>query len=251
LSNNWWVNPESRVISVISVFLNTPLSGAAFFLFMAINVYLDESGDLGWKFTAPFRNGGSSRFMTIAFVICPSEKKHLLKRVVVKLYTRLKTNPKKEIKGSSLSLADKEFVARNTIKLLQLHPDIKIVYITVKKENVKPHIQADNNLIYNYMMRLALLKEVDQYPVINLIRDNKSVKIKSGNTLINYLQTELYFSHGSSSKLIDIPSDSKSVQNLIFIDWVNNIIWGHYEDENSSPYNILRTHIHSNQLFFQ
>lgn len=217
---------------------------------MAINVYLDESGDLGWKFAAPYRKGGSSRFMTIAFIICPSEKKHFLKRVVSKVYTRLEACPKTEIKGSSLALVDKEFVARQTLALLQKNPDIKIVYITVKKENVQQHIQSDTNLIYNYMMRLALLKEVDKYSVINLIRDNRSVKIKSGNTLINYLQTELYFSHGSSSKLVDIPSDSKAVQNLVFIDWINNLIWSHYEDNNSSPYNILKANIYSNKLFF-
>lgn len=217
---------------------------------MAINVYLDESGDLGWKFAAPYRKGGSSRFMTIAFIICPSEKKHFLKRVVSKVYTRLEACPKTEIKGSSLALADKEFVARQTLALLQKNPDIKIVYITVKKENVQQHIQSDTNLIYNYMMRLALLKEVDKYSVVNLIRDNRSVKIKSGNTLINYLQTELYFSHGSSSKLVDIPSDSKAVQNLVFIDWINNLIWSHYEDNNSSPYNILKANIYSNRLFF-
>ena len=217
---------------------------------MAINVYLDESGDLGWKFAAPYRKGGSSRFMTIAFIICPSEKKHFLKRVVSKVYTRLEACPKTEIKGSSLALVDKEFVARQTLALLQKNPDIKIVYITVKKENVQQQIQSDTNLIYNYMMRLALLKEVDKYSVINLIRDNRSVKIKSGNTLINYLQTELYFSHGSSSKLVDIPSDSKAVQNLVFIDWINNLIWSHYEDNNSSPYNILKANIYSNKLFF-
>jgi len=37
--------------------LNTPPSGSAFFIMI---VYLDESGDLGWKFNAPFMNGGSS-----------------------------------------------------------------------------------------------------------------------------------------------------------------------------------------------
>lgn len=37
-----------------------------------MNVYLDESGDLGWVLDKPYRNGGSSRFMTIAFVACPA-----------------------------------------------------------------------------------------------------------------------------------------------------------------------------------
>lgn len=35
---------------------------------MDITVYLDESGDLGWKFDAPYRSGGSSRYLTIAAI---------------------------------------------------------------------------------------------------------------------------------------------------------------------------------------
>jgi hypothetical protein len=31
---------------------------------MALLIYLDESGDLGWSFDAPFRRDGSSRNLT-------------------------------------------------------------------------------------------------------------------------------------------------------------------------------------------
>jgi len=55
---------------------------------MALLIYLDESGDLGWNFSAPFRNGGSSRFLTIAALCVPTPKKHLPKRVVKKLYQK-------------------------------------------------------------------------------------------------------------------------------------------------------------------
>jgi len=55
---------------------------------MALIIYLDESGDLGWNFTAPFRNGGSSRYLTIAAVCVPSAKIALPKRAVRKLYNK-------------------------------------------------------------------------------------------------------------------------------------------------------------------
>lgn len=218
---------------------------------MAINVYLDESGNTGWKFDAPYRNGGSSRYLTIAFIICPSEKKDLIRRIVFDFYKKHKIDSKLEVKGSSMTIEQKRYIANQTVKLLQKNQDIKISYITVKKENVLPHIRLDNNIIYNYMMRLALLKQIETFEEVNLIRDNKTVKIKSGNTLINYLQTELYFSHSSKTKLKDIPSDSKSVKNLIFIDWINNLIWSNYEDNNKSAYDILRTHIYGNRLYFE
>lgn len=215
-----------------------------------MNIYLDESGDLGWVLNKPYRHGGSSRYMTIAFVACPNEKKHLLKRIVRKVYNRTKTDPKIELKGSALNVEDKKYFATEVRKLVSMNPDIRIGAITVNKSKVKQHIREDANKLYNYMIRLAILEVVKHEPMVNLIRDNKTVKVKSGNSLIDYLQTTLWFEMDSRTKLVDIPSDSKKVQNLIFIDWMNNLIWGNYEDKNSEPYEILKSVIDSKKLFF-
>lgn len=51
-----------------------------------MNLYIDESGDLGFTFDKPYRIGGSSRYLTIAFLLVPKELSHLPKRVVKKLY---------------------------------------------------------------------------------------------------------------------------------------------------------------------
>lgn len=215
-----------------------------------MNVYLDESGDLGWRLDKPYRHGGSSKFMTIAFVACPPEKKHLLRRIVVDVYRRTKCDPKTELKGSSLSIEDKCFFAEKVRKLVSMNPDIIIGAITVNKSKVLAHIRNDANKLYNYMIRLAVLPAIKREPIVNLIRDNKTVKVKSGNSLIDYLQTTIWFELGSPTKIIDIPSDSKKVKNLIFIDWMNNLIWGNYEDKNDAPYEILRNVITSRKLFF-
>ena len=78
---------------------------------MAMNVYLDESGDLGWVLDKPYMHGGSSRYLTIAYVVCPSEKTKLLKRIVRDVYNHTHTSPSVELKGSSLSVEDKKFFA--------------------------------------------------------------------------------------------------------------------------------------------
>lgn len=217
---------------------------------MAINIYLDESGDLGWVLNKPYRHGGSSRYLTIAYVACPQEKKHLLKRIVRKVYGKTKTDPKIELKGSALSVNDKKYFANKVRELVSMNPDIKIGAITVNKSKVQQHIRDDSNKLYNYMIKLVALESIKQEPVVNIIRDNKTVKVKSGNSLIDYLQTILWFDMDSKTKLIDIPSDSKKVQNLIFIDWINNIIWGNYEDDNTEPYQAMRSVIESKKLFF-
>lgn len=215
-----------------------------------MNVYLDESGDLGWKLDKPYRHGGSSKFMTIAYVACPAEKKHLLRRIVVDVYNHTKTDPKTELKGSSLTVQEKCFFAEKVRKLVSMNPDIVIGSITVNKSKVQTHIREDANKLYNYMIKLAVLPAIKREPLVNLIRDNKTVKVKSGNSLIDYLQTTIWFELGSPTKIVDIPSDSKKVKNLIFIDWMNNLIWGKYEDRNDAPYDILRNVISSRKLFF-
>ncbi len=217
---------------------------------MASNVYLDESGDLGWVLDKPYRHGGSSRYLTIAFVMCPSEKKHLLRRIVADVYRRTKHNPKTELKGSSLSVADKCFFAERVRRLVSMNPDIVVGSITVNKSKVQQHIREDGNKLYNYMIRLAVLPIVKGQPFVNLIRDNKTIKVRSGNSLIDYLQTTMWFELSSHTKIIDIPSDSKQVKNLIFIDWINNLIWGRYEDNNTQPYDIIKNVISSKKLFF-
>ncbi len=217
---------------------------------MVYNVYLDESGDLGWKFTSPYRSGGSSRYLTIAFIICPTEKKHLPKRIVRKVYNKFSYPTNVELKGSSLDVTAKEFVASETVKMSNNNPDIILVAITVKKENVETHIQTDGNKIYNYMLKLSLLDKIKKASVVNLIRDKRTIKVKSGNSLVDYLQTELWFEKKVATKLIDIPSESHVVHNLKFIDWINNLIWSHYEDSNSSAFRILLPKIDNQKLFF-
>ena len=184
---------------------------------MTANVYLDESGDLGWVLDKPYRHGGSSRFMTIAFVLCPTEKKHLLRRIVVDMYRHTKSDPKTELKGSSLTIAQKCYFAEKVRRLVSMNPDIVIGAITVNKSKVQRHIREDANKLYNYMIRLSVLPVVKDHVLVNLIRDNKSVKVKSGNSLIDYLQTTMWFDIQSHTKIIDIPSNSKKVKNLILL----------------------------------
>lgn len=247
----WQVSPKESVISVINVFTNTSLLGSAFFyIYMATNIYLDESGDLGWTFDKMYRYGGSSRFLTIAFVICPANKKNLLTRIVKNVYQKCKKDFSFEIKGSSLNNSYKSYIAKQLAQLLSKHSDIQIGAITVKKINVLSHIRQDANKLYNYMLRLSLLEIISNEPTVSLIRDNRSIKVKSGNSLVDYLQTELWFELHSETQINDIPSDSKQVRNLILADWINNIIWGYYEDNNATPYNILKSVIREKHLFF-
>lgn len=204
-----------------------------------MNVYLDESGDLGFNFTNPYRNGGSSRYLTLCFAIVPSNLGSKLKRCVVKTYKKFKFPANTEIKGSQLTEVQKLYFISSVGNLINNNPTIKLGHITVFKQRVISHIASDSNKLYNYMINLSVLPIVKDEPIINLIRDERSVKVKSGNSLAEYLQTQLYFHLRSSSRLVDVPTNSTKCKHMIFIDWISNCIFRHFEDNESTVYNAL------------
>lgn len=112
-------------------------------------IYLDESGDLGWTFTAPYRHGGSSRYLTISALCAPPEKKHIPKRIIKDLYTKFKWNVGEEKKWALMSEVERKHFAELARKMCEGHADIRLIAIVVKKENVLGHIRADGNKLYN------------------------------------------------------------------------------------------------------
>lgn len=205
---------------------------------------------MGWKFDSPFRHGGSSRFLTIAYLIVPENKYHLCNRFVKNVYREFKVKPKKELKATTLKIRQKVWIAEQGVDLLNLNPDFRIGAITVNKEKVFPHIRTDANKLYNYMMAISILDKVKTSPKVNLIRDERSVKVASGNSCIDYMQTKMWFDHSSPTMLIDSPTASHLNLNLIFIDWIANFVWSHYEDKNSEAFIKLSPKLSNQTLYF-
>lgn len=210
-----------------------------FFAPMDSHIYLDESGDLGWSFHLPYRGGGSSRYLTIGYLICEDIDCKYPKRLVRDAYHKFQWNPAKEKKATDLSAIQKQYIAEQTIKMLTAHPQMHLGAITVRKERVATHIRIDGNKLYNYMIKLGTLGVVQHHQTSRLIRDNRTVKVESGNSCIDYLQTIMWFEHNSPAILSDAPTHSHMDDGIIFIDWITNIVWKHFEDGVSGPYNIL------------
>ncbi len=185
---------------------------------MALLIYLDESGDLGWNFSAPFRNGGSSRFLTIAALCVPTEKKHLPKRVVKKLYQKFGWPTNSEKKWSMMTVAERTEFASVAHAFCSAHADIHLHSITVRKQNVQSHLQADGNKLYNYMIRLSLLARMRKHPEVLLIPDPRSIKVQSGNSLPDYLQILLWFHLRCTTVLRMQPLESHKCLGIQFTD---------------------------------
>jgi hypothetical protein len=215
-----------------------------------MNIYIDESGDLGWIFDKPFQYGGSSRYLTITAVIVPKSLSNYPKRIVKKIYSKRKQSTAIEIKGKDLSKDERVKFAQRVVRLLRRQPSIKINSITVKKENVQQHIKADPNKLYNYMVNLALLDKIRKCSVVDFIPDPRSIKVKSQNSLVDYLQTKLWFEYNSATVIRYKPMESHLNINLQFADFVSYIIWSRFEYNKSDAFNIFKPFILIKHLFF-
>ncbi|MCX6037417.1 MAG: DUF3800 domain-containing protein [Chloroflexi bacterium] len=212
--------------------------------------YIDESGDLGWTLDRPFRKGGSSQFLTISFLLTPNDSKKFPKRLVRDLYMKFGIPPYVEIKGTELKSDQRKYFVQKTIHMMEIHPEIRILSISVQKSNVAEHIRADGNKLYNYMIGLILLDEISTEETVTLVPDPRQIAVKSGNSLLDYLQTKLWFDMCSKTVLNTITISSENSLNIKFIDIVTNIMWRKYENNDAYFADLLSPKTKSKRLFF-
>jgi Protein of unknown function (DUF3800) len=216
----------------------------------SVVIYLDESGDLGWKFDRPYRRGGSSRYLTISAVVVSPENKSSVERVVRSLYTKYKWPTSKEMKWSNMQPLLRSGFSNAAKTMCLKQTDVELHALVVKKENVHAHIRLDANKLYNYMIKLLLIDLMAQYDVVTLIPDPRSVKVQSGNSLHDYLQTELWFTKKAITKLITAPQDSSTCLGLQFSDMIAGIIQGRHEDNENTVHQIISPHVKTKTLYF-
>jgi len=213
-----------------------------------MQVYLDESGDMGWTFSKPFRLGGSSRFLCLAIMILPLARGKMPKRIISALYKKYGWISEK--KASSASVAQKMEFVEQAVNLLKKCTDIKIDCIVAQKENVQDHIRNDSNKLYNYMSKLVIPDYVKDEAEFEFVPDKRSIKVQSGNSLADYLQTVIWFDHNAKTKLNNNPQESHRNYNLQFVDWLAHCVWSHFEDGENDIFQKLSPAIKIRRLYF-
>lgn len=192
-------------------------------------IYADESGDLGWQFEPPYGQRGSSRYFTIFAACVPGEKCHLVDRIVRDMYKASRWNTKKERKWTDACEPSRRHFAQRAASLLTKHDDISYHAIVAYKPNVMTHLRGDSNKLYNYMLKLMLIDEMKMHDRVHFIPDNRSVKVESGNSLHDYLQTTLWYESGVSTVLHTTSTDSRQCMGLQFADFMAGATAAHFE----------------------
>ena len=180
-----------------------------------LRIFIDESGDLGC----------GSRFFVMAAVVFLSDlaaKKG--SRLVRKMRKRLKVG---ELKSSRMSFVERQAVLN---KLMSID-GIEFFYFIAEKSQVSL-LRGDysKNLIYNYFSRLLVDEIFKTYnQKMYIVFDERTTKVKSMNSLKDYLLIDAYANHGKKSNEVVIEqADSRMVNNLQLADLISGTAYQAY-----------------------
>jgi hypothetical protein len=188
------------------------------------DIYVDESGDLGQN---------SERFFVIALIV--AQKQERIKNIVKHFCAE---HAIKEIKASMLDFPDKQ----DLLNKLASTDDHSISYVVVDKKHIrKTKLFEDKNLIYNYIFQ-HLIKPIIKNSTADLeiILDNHSTKVKSINSLSDYIKIKAYAEWNVQWNLNIHYMDSKQCKLLQMADLIANSIYGHYLYKKNHLYNLLK-----------
>lgn len=188
-----------------------------------LTVFVDESGNLG----------ADGRFFVIALIV-PQRKK----RIVNFMKRFCADNNLPEVKGSLLTTPQKQKLLNNLARF----DDHNISYVVVDKHNIdNKKLFEDKNLLYNYVFQW-LIKPVlrGTNEDVDILIDNHSTKVKSINTLCDYIRIKAYAEWGITSNVSIRYCDSKTSKIVQMADVIANVVYGHYTYNVSHLYGLLK-----------
>lgn len=205
-------------------------------------IFLDESGDLG------FKKSSSKWFLfTIAIVSMPRS----LERVVKRIWRPLKKKHKKL--GELHASHEKDITRKRVLERLSEVSDLKVLCVILNKQKVYVDLQNQKNYLYNYTANILLdrlhAKDVlGPKEPIHLFVDRKDTKKRLRENFINYLTGSMK-KRRNVAFTVELHSsyENKSLQAVDFISWA---IFRKYEQGDYEFYEIIKNKITDERPLF-
>lgn len=205
-------------------------------------IFLDESGDLGFKPT-------SSRWFifTIAMVSDP----RALERVVKRVWRPLRRKHKKL--GELHAYHADDITRTRVLSRLNELDDLRILCTILNKQKVHIDLQNQKNYLYNYTANILLerLHTKDVLKLgepIHLYIDRKDTKKQLRENFVRYLTTSMTKRRDGTFKVeLHSSHENKSLQAVDFISWA---VFRKYEKGDYEFYEIIKSKITDERLLF-
>ena len=203
----------------------------------AMNIYLDESGDLGFSFPA------SSTYITLACISTPNPR--ALKKAIRRVSQKMGHKTRIEFKAKRDS-----WQVRQRLLSVVREQSIEIREISIYKPNVYPTLKHTPNLLYNYAAGLLLVPYLKQLPMAHLVVDRRELKVaKAPFQLDGYLSWRL-LEVDAPTKLTISHEESFVSPGVQMADVVANAIWRCRERDDRRGYNLIAPCLQRSQLLF-
>lgn len=226
-----------------------------------VTVFVDESGII------PKHKAGKTNYFIITLLFVKDENIEFVKKMFKKyrlqvakrnqdLIEELNTN--KEIKGSSVSEADKHYIYEKLFEKCQDKFELGIIILNNRRATAK--FRSNSSRAFNYLIKLylqnsfvksQLFKDLD---CLSFIIDERNVATESKYTLQEYLNTELNLTEHFCNEDIKVSYyDSKKFILLQMADFISNTCyrkWQKKYDDNGNTKMILKTTLDGKQFKF-
>lgn len=222
-------------------------TGAIFFMvyFTLSNtlIFFDESGDLGWILDKPYRDGGSSRYFTIAGVSGKNNSHLKIGKAIRKLHKEQKWTSKNEKKWANIGSQPKVKFANIAVDLVKNNTDIEIFVAYLDKNKFPEHIRSGNHhLIYSWMVSEFICNNLKTTNYISLCPD--SLNEGFGNTVFeDLIKKYFWFDEKLDNSVKRVNYNSHFNDGLAFCDFIAGAVQDHLENKKSDPFNIIKNHI--------
>lgn len=220
-----------------------PFNLRGHFFMSRISSFFDESGDLGWKFDAPYRQGGSSRFFVIAGASGADQVHRRFGKVVKKLWESQGWTTTKEKKWNNISDKAKLKFAELAAAFATENPDIHLAVAVLRKEDLAEHLRLDQHLLYAHLATQLVGDILAGSTTAEVCPDELNAGAGSANLLQHLLRHELWFRRGCSPTIRQVRSQKHLVASLEFCDLLAGAAASHFEDARSEPWEILAKHV--------
>lgn len=204
-----------------------------------MKVFIDESGDLGFK-------NNSSKFFVIT--ILATEDYLGIKRCVKKIRKRKLKKRIKEPPEIKANNSTKEIRIMILTDLANLR--IEIHCIILKKENVYEYLKSKKEVLYNYVCGLIL---TDILPFISPKEIQIIIDKRSKNRFIreNFDKYVLSKLNSKNKKIVISHFESRNEEGLQAVDFISWSIFRKYEMDDTFYCSIVQNKIETERRLFQ
>jgi Protein of unknown function (DUF3800) len=184
----------------------------------AINIFMDESGDLGFDFT----KSKTSKHFVVTFLIVANMKK--IDKLVGKVFSGFTKLEVKNHHGTLHAFKEKPGTRLKLLNLLSKQ-DVKIFTIRLNKSNVYTNLQEEKHLLYNYVVNILLDRMIRKKLVgasdhVRFVASKRETNKFLNENFSTYLMEQSKVKHKVDISIeIKTPSQEKGLQVADFLAW--------------------------------